>query len=681
LADHLRRHSSPPPAYDGHSSSADEDSHGHSNTDCGEESTNSDDERKDKSSDETLSDAMGRSKSRRNWGRSRQGSEYAASDSEATEWESDFKMKKAKRGEEAQSGGAATERRPGTTAAAAGRAGNWGDCQNGTACANSHFPCGLHGAGVGPRPGGSDTSDSWYIPPARNTRKRGTRGKGKGSRAAPVKRKSKKKVKKDDPLLARFGPHTWKQNIFSYKNSPLEFTGPEPGCTHPYGRVPSLLGLFDKFWSPKLQRRIVRETNFYASEVIDEKGWKTRGGLDWTPLCLEEFRAYLGICLYMGIKKLPSTRLYWSRDEPLLHCHVISQLMTRDRYENITSCLHVASAPPSVTDKDSPTYDKLHKIRWMLDEIRDRFKSMWSPNQQMTVDEGMIMYKGKYCPVRQYMPKKPIRFGIKVWAAADALSKYLWNFEVYCGKEGNPHDDDDVHSESGSGHQGSSEDDIPCSGKDEGLQGRNVVKHLMQDLQGRGHIVTTDNFFTSVPLFIDLLDTGIMATGTLRGNCKYVPRNMFAYNITKKKDIGWIDYRMHEEGNICCAVWKDKQAVRLLSTHAEPISRPGCKHFVYRKIGGKRKKVRTGPMHLQYTKNMRGVDAADQLRGTYSCITRSHKWWHRLFSYLLDTIVCNMWIIHSDLKFRFLDNPLTHLSFQLQLANDLSTKWAGRKRG
>jgi hypothetical protein len=70
---------------------------------------------------------------------------------------------------------------------------------------------------------------------------------------------------------------------------------------------------------------------------------------------------------------------------------------------------------------------------------------------------------------------------------------------------------------------------------------------------------------------------------------------------------------MHEEGNICYAVWKDKQAVRLLSTHAKPISRPGCKYFVYKKIGGKRKKVLTSPIHLQYARNMKGVDAADQL--------------------------------------------------------------------
>ena len=40
------------------------------------------------------------------------------------------------------------------------------------------------------------------------------------------------------------------------------------------------------------------------------------------------------------------------------------------------------------------------------------------------------------------MPKKPVHFGIKVWTTTDALSKYLWNFEMYCGKNGNPHDVD-----------------------------------------------------------------------------------------------------------------------------------------------------------------------------------------------------------------------------------------------
>jgi hypothetical protein len=70
----------------------------------------------------------------------------------------------------------------------------------------------------------------------------------------------------------------------------------------------------------------------------------------------------------------------------------------RDRLEMITQCLHVANASPHVQDQTSLSYDKLHKVRWMLDEIFYRFKTMWSPNQQLIVNKGMIMYKGYIVP-------------------------------------------------------------------------------------------------------------------------------------------------------------------------------------------------------------------------------------------------------------------------------------------
>lgn len=173
----------------------------------------------------------------------------------------------------------------------------------------------------------------------------------------------------------------------------------------------------------------------------------------------------------------------------------------------------------------------------LLDEVCDRFKTMWSLNQQVTVDESIVMYKGKYLPIQQYMPNKPVRFDLKVWSVVDALSKYVWNFQVYCGKFGNPHNDY-------SGSDCSDDDDnqgtdFPdSSGKGEGLQGRNVVKDLLADLGGKGHIVTMDNFFTSVPLFLDLQNRGIMAMGTLRANRKYVPCFLYAKEATKKKDYG-----------------------------------------------------------------------------------------------------------------------------------------------
>jgi hypothetical protein len=105
----------------------------------------------------------------------------------------------------------------------------------------------------------------------------------------------------------------------------------------------------------------------------------------------------------------------------------------------------------------------------------------------MTIDEGIIMYKGMYCPIRQYMPRKPVRFGLKVWVAADTLSKYLWNFEVYCEKSENPHDNNNMHCGSGSDSSFDGEEQCNKPRRGEGFTCRNVAKNLIKDLKSWLH--------------------------------------------------------------------------------------------------------------------------------------------------------------------------------------------------
>jgi hypothetical protein len=49
-----------------------------------------------------------------------------------------------------------------------------------------------------------------------------------------------------EQMAIRFGLSTWNKDSNTYVNPPLEFIRPEPGYTHLYGRLPSLLGLLDK---------------------------------------------------------------------------------------------------------------------------------------------------------------------------------------------------------------------------------------------------------------------------------------------------------------------------------------------------------------------------------------------------------------------------------------------------
>ena len=88
----------------------------------------------------------------------------------------------------------------------------------------------------------------------------------------------------------------------------------------------------------------------------------------------------------------------------------------------------------------------------------------------------MIPFKGRL-GMKQYMKDKPVKFGIKMWVAADAVSAYCFNFEVYIGKN-----NDIVNKNLG--------------------MAANVVIGLTKSLEKKGYVIYTDNFYTS-PVLAD----------------------------------------------------------------------------------------------------------------------------------------------------------------------------------
>ena len=47
------------------------------------------------------------------------------------------------------------------------------------------------------------------------------------------------------------------------------------------------------------------------------------------------------------------------------------------------------------------------------------------------------MVKSKHrSGMQQYMPLKPVKFGLKLWVLADSLNGYKYDFDTYTGKKG-----------------------------------------------------------------------------------------------------------------------------------------------------------------------------------------------------------------------------------------------------
>jgi hypothetical protein len=314
----------------------------------------------------------------------------------------------------------------------------------------------------------------------------------------------------------------------------------------------------------------------------------------WMNLTIAGLKAFLAIQMYMGMKRQPNMKSYWEKAGSFFHCPTISNIMTRERFRELVRCLHITN-PEGYENiqKGNPGYDKIRQVRWLVEKIRSACMREWSLGKFVTIDEMMVRYKGSYCPVRQYMPKKPEKWGIKFWVLADSSSKFIYCFDIYCGKNLEA----EVRVEAPSGQGGAA---------------YGVVMNLLRGLEDKGHCVVMDNFFTSVPLFRDLASKGIYTTGTIRSNRIGIPSHLKNTRTWRRCEQGHLEWAMHDSRGMSCVMWKDKCPVLLLSTHALPIGFP-CVPVdkVPRRNGAVREMVPTSPMLLEYTTFMRGVDVAD----------------------------------------------------------------------
>jgi hypothetical protein len=333
-----------------------------------------------------------------------------------------------------------------------------------------------------------------------------------------------------DNVKFEYRPMTWSRNHASYEPEPGPFIKEAIGLTGQYDAVPSYMQLFEKIWTTNMLRNICIETNRYAGS-LDEHG-VPMGREGWYPVTVRELKVFMACALYMGMKKLPNKKAYWAKSEKVFYCHIIAGLFTRKRYMALTRCLHITNPCTYVEDRTSPDFNKMHQTRWLINDIREACTREWKLGQHVTIDETMVKYKGTYCPARQYMPKKPIKWGIKVWCIADSTSRFVWDFDIYCGK-----------------NQATLEG--RASSREEQSLAHRVVMDLTGGLEHKNHVVVMDNFFTSVGLFRDLERRGIYATGTMRSNRIGLHPDMRKIKEFKRRNHGDLEWFMHDSRRMC----------------------------------------------------------------------------------------------------------------------------------
>lgn len=167
-------------------------------------------------------------------------------------------------------------------------------------------------------------------------------------------------------------------------------------------------------------------------------------------------------------------------------------------------------------EHEDPT-DKLTKVRGLWEYFLAACKANLWPGENVAVDEAMKKFKGR-CSFKQYIKNKPVRWGLKIFCLCCSATAYLWNAIIYVGKKKT---DDQKKKEMGATTA--------------------TVLDLVGPLANKNHCVFMDNFYTSIPLFVELRKRGFSATGTVRkgrkGLCKEVTIKSNEERILKKKEV------------------------------------------------------------------------------------------------------------------------------------------------
>ena len=228
----------------------------------------------------------------------------------------------------------------------------------------------------------------------------------------------------------------------------------------------------------------------------------------------------------MGIIYKPQIPLYWSTD-PLYNTPIFSEIMNRNRCYLLLKFFHF-------NDNEDPNYnandekcDSLHKVRPLIDLSRSRFRSVYTPGKHLSVDESLILYKGRL-HFKQYIRTKRARFGVKLYELSTPDGITL-DFLIYCGK--GMFADDDINSE------------MPSSER--------IPSVLMETFLGKGHVLFTDNYFTSPTIAKYLIANKTHLCGTVRSNRYNYPKEIVD-EVLEKGDAVFYQIQDNDSPMVAC---------------------------------------------------------------------------------------------------------------------------------
>ncbi|KAG9260037.1 piggyBac transposable element-derived protein 4-like [Astyanax mexicanus] len=397
--------------------------------------------------------------------------------------------------------------------------------------------------------------------------------------------------------------------------------------------------LFQEFFTTEAVSSLCSNTNKFA-DIKKDMGEKCK----WEPLEPEEFMKFCGILVFMGIIHRPTIADYWHPDS-MWQTPYVRKIMRRDRFQAISLSLHISdpeSDCKNCAKKGKPNYDKLAKIRPLMESLKTACKASYHPRRNLSIDERMVPTLAKNGATIRLKSCRHT-WGYKLFVLKDIANGYTCDFTVFA--------------------------DSDPKKTPNGLSYDSVMSLVDPHFLGTGYILYCDSFFTSPALFMDLHKMKVQACGMAKKNRAGFPK-VKKNSLTKTSARGTIKWI--RQGPLLFVKWADFKEVIACSTvhkaYAGDVVTRRQRH-----LDGTcevREFQVPAPINA-YNRMMSGVDLVDPNLQRYINGKRFYRWYKIFFFHFLDIALVNAYLLHKEHSQVKAAKPLSYLDFRKKLCEQL----------
>jgi hypothetical protein len=449
----------------------------------------------------------------------------------------------------------------------------------------------------------------------------------------------------DYKLYARRGDYMWSDTYFTSKTPSANiFKEPNIGPKNNAAKAVRPGDAFQVFITDEIINKIVSHTN----EEINRNEHKYSDSQSYNnETDPDEIRALFGLLFLSGLFRSAheNVRNLFATDgtgrdvfRATMSVTRFSFLIYNLRFDNKTS------------RESRKQLDKLAAISEIWNLFVDNCINNYNLSECVTVDEMLRAFRGR-CGFKQYMPKKPAKYGIKIFILCDAQSNYIHNAIIYKGRAlpGDPVNTglskNVVLDLAGNYHNLYSLIYIVVN---RDLKIKIIVFYFTANLYESGRNITCDNWFTTFPLCEELLSKKLTLVGTLKSNKKEIP---IEFLTNKQRDVNDSIFGFSGDMTLVSYVPKKSKAVILLSSmhHDSKVNSQNLKPEIIN----------------FYNSTKGGVDTVDFMCNTFTCGRGTCRWPLALFYCILDMAGLNAYITFTH------DRPTLRKDFMKELGMNL----------